>query len=152
MVILLLFIGLIRASRAVPLDETTTCVVDVEETYYKRISSSERSFGIISDSAEYRFPNFNDVNNSQYPNSKLMNLIKIGDNVTLVYYEDNGLFGTVNKVVDCRSDNMVFRSYEAYKTSLEQGRIAAIILFVCVELAFICIVSLYLFVVYKYNL
>ena len=137
--IIVLFIGLLSESRPVALEDTIQRTICVDKTDYRRVFS-ERRFYIYADSVKYTFAS----GNHGYSNSALSKTISAGDQLSIVYYEDSGLFGNANYIIAAQTETEVYRSLDGYYESKSGMPTIVIISFLIVELLFLGICFLYI--------
>lgn len=130
------FIVMLNQSKPIKEDETKTIVVKVEETKYERRLVSEYKFAIIADSYEYQFDQRGAF--SECSNRELNESIKINDVLTIKYYEN--IWGE-KKVVDARTENNVYRSFEHYNS--QRAFVFVIVFFVVLEIVFIAFTAVF---------
>lgn len=118
--------------------ETTVRVEEVDDLHWK---GGSRVF-VFSDSVKYTF--FNATSDGQYPNSKLPDMIRVGDELHLTYFVEKGIFESTNHVVDAYSENHVLRTLDGYAKSHAGSRVFGTVMFAILEMLFLGISSLYL--------
>lgn len=131
------FADTIAESRPINTEDTKQVTVTVEET--KRISGSKgpKWFIVYSDSDKYYFTEFGIF--GKYSNRELEEQISVGDELTLTYFEHFHILKNRNLVVEASKENQVFRTLEEYNEQYSGVNIAAIIIFVILEILFLVI-------------
>jgi hypothetical protein len=110
--------------------ETTIRVEEVDALHWK---GGSRVY-VFSDSVKYIF--FNATSDGQYPNSKLPDMIRVGDELHLTYFVEKGIFEPTNHVVDAYSENHVLRTLDGYVKSHAGSRVFGTVMFAILEILF----------------
>ncbi len=118
--------------------ETTIRVEEVDDLHWK---GGSRVF-VFSDSVKYTF--FNATSDGQYANSKLPDMIHVGDELHLTYFVENGIFEPTNHVVEAFTKNHVLRTLDGYVKSHNGSRVFGTVMFAILEIHFLGISGLYL--------
>lgn len=118
--------------------ETTVRVEEVDDLHWK---GGSRVF-VFSDSVKYTF--FNATSDGQYPNSKLPDMIRVGDELHLTYFVEKGIFEPTNHVVEAYSEDYVLRTLDGYVKSHKGSRVFGTVMFATLEILFLVISGLYL--------
>lgn len=118
--------------------ETTVRVEEVDALHWK---GGSRVF-VFSDSVKYTF--FNETSHGQYPNSKLPDMIHVGDELRLTYFVKKGIFEPINYVVDAHTEDHALRTLDGYVKIHKGSRASAIVMFALLEIHFLGISGLYL--------
>ena len=129
---------MIKESKIIPKEELKSADIVVAFTEYHsgvgRFSSSPE-FSVFADGKEFVFSTASGEN---YSFRDLNNSIFEGDELSILYCEEVSIFGTENVVVDARSGETVYRSYELY--AAEDPVILSVNIAVMLELIFFIIV------------
>ena len=133
LLLILVFTGLIRESITVDIKNTKQITVIVDEVQCFRFL--ETRFNIYTDSEKYIFANSTAL--SDCSNSSLCDSISRGDELTIVYFEKNTMFGKRRIVVGAKTDIEVYRSIEGYNASKRGASTLAFIISAIIELVFI---------------
>ena len=118
--------------------ETTVRVEEVDDLHWK---GGSRVF-VFSDSVKYTF--FNATSDGQYPNSKLPDMIRVGDELHLTYFVEKGIFESTNHVVDAFTKDHVLRTLDGYAKSHAGSRVFGTVMLAILEILFLVISGLYL--------
>jgi hypothetical protein len=87
---------------------------------------------------------FNETSHGQYPNSKLPDMIHVGDELRLTYFVKKGTFEPINYVVDAFTKDHVLRTLDGYVESHKGSRVFGTVMFAILEILFLVISDLYL--------
>ena len=146
LIIFLLFLCLLISSQQIDVNDTKQIDIIVDDIYYSRVSREYWLF-IVSDSTKYLFkgrPTF-----EEYSVDELYESISRGSKLSLRYYETHSILGKVNLVVDARSETETYRSIEEYNQAKQGIPIVIFVLFSIIELLFVGIVFLYVYLNYN---
>lgn len=134
--IILFTIFMIKEGKNIPKEELYSADIVVEFTeYHPADRYSSPDFSLFADGKEFVFSTASGEN---YSFRDLNNSIFEGDELSILYYEEVTIFGTENVVVDARSGETVYRSYELY--AAEDPVILSVNIAVMLELFFFIIV------------
>lgn len=134
LLILSCFINLLLNSKKIELNETISTDIVVGETNLIQRGHLESSFVVFSDGNTFYFPN--QTGQLQLSNSKLYDVISEGSQLSIIYFEKTGLFGTKNWVVDARSEKIVYRSIEEYNKNKIGVIPLLVVLFLVIEIIY----------------
>lgn len=133
LLIVFFFVLIWNGSR--PLSEYTlekTAIV-VEDVHY--VSGKDVSrLTVSADSRVYSFPKFS---GGEYSNSKLSEMIKVGDELFISYYTEDGLFQSTNWIVDASTQTKVLRTAEEYIKDQKVGRVVSTVMFIIIEMLYL---------------
>lgn len=115
-------------------DEIKQVDIVVEDTFYFRFLNSYWLI-VYSDSSDFLFSS-GFTRSKEYSVSEINKSISNGDNLSLMYYKDMTVIGTMNIVVDAKSGSLVYRSIEAHNGREKTAPLFPIIMFPIVELIF----------------
>ena len=116
-------------------------VIVVDDVKYENWSKGTRLI-VFSADEKYEFPNLG--YHTEYPNSKLVQAIEVGDELYITYYTQNRLFGSRNLILDAYTQTNVFRTIDEYTRSHEGLEIWVIIGFLLIESIYLAGSILYL--------
>ena len=139
LVILTLFLAMLIQNQPVDPQKTKQAEIIVEDTHYSYITKVGSRFVILS----VRYTFYNDATEPGYSNSKLYELISVGDRISIVYYEKPTIFGKKNVVIDARTETELYRSGTAYIDMAESSWIRVSVLFAPIELIFLAALFFY---------
>ena len=134
------FSFLLIESRPVDLKDTKQLDIVVESIDYKRVISEYR-MDIYSDSVRYSFnsrPTF-----SECSVSELYDKIKVGDRLSVIFFEKNSIFDKQNLIIDARAETGIYRSAEEYNNGKRTLMTVIIIVLCIVELLFFGVLALF---------
>jgi hypothetical protein len=137
LLIILAFIRMLALSRPVDISDTREIDITVDNTYHTKFL---KDYMLIIESSLGRYTIYNNSRADRYSVDELYKIIKIGDSLSLSYYESFGILGKTNCVIEARSADDVYRSYDEYYNAKQGVDIFVIILFAIVELIFAGIV------------
>ena len=134
-IIILLFYKLINISKAVEIEDTTQMTVTVDAIRYEYNARIESRVWIKSNSQQYFFGSPHTSND--YAAHEIFESLSEGDEITIIFYEENSISGPRNRIIDARTDTEVFCTYENYLKSMTNVIPAVCALFSFVELLFL---------------
>lgn len=134
---IVVFADTITESRPINIEDTKQVTVTVEGA--KRISGSRgpKWFIVYSDSDKYYFSEFGIF--GKYSNRELEEQVSVGDELTLTYFEHFHFLKNRNLVVEASNENQVLRTLEEYNKQHSGVNVAAIIIFIILEILFLVI-------------
>ena len=138
-IIIMVTVRWLSNSQPIALQDTKRISITVDDIYYFSFSGSS-PLSIYSDNVKYSFHNRNTA--IDYSNDKLYRNISVGDHLTITYYERKSLLGS-KWVVDARSGNKVYRSYEEYNKVKKAAPLVVAILFIIMQLFFVVFCAIY---------
>ena len=110
--IIFLAVFMIKDSEIIPKEELKSADIVVAFTEYREGFSHIRpKFFVFADGKEFVF---NTASWAEYSCSDLNDTVLEGDELSILYYEKAAISETENIVVDARSGETVYRSYESY--------------------------------------
>lgn len=134
------FLSVLKESKPIELQQTKQTDITVEEVYYYR-NISEYRLTVCANSEKYVFTSRGNI--QDYSVSKLSDIISVGDKLSIIYYEKDGVFADNNVIVDARTKTKTYRSFEKYNEG-KQG----LPLFISLAFAFCEIVVCGAFIFY----
>lgn len=139
--IILAFVRLWTGSQPIKISNTKEIDIIVENVFTIRVLN-DRWLIVTADSTQFVFYGWS--TRKEYSVSELSNAISKGDKLSLIYYEESGLFRNHrNVVVEARSGTETYRSIKEYNLGNEGLPTFVIILFTIIQLAYLGIVLLY---------
>ena len=145
--IAILFVLFVRGSRQINMNDTKQIDITVDDIYIIRVAREDQLV-VVADSTEYLFEGRSTFEDHSV--HELYDSISKGDNLSLIYYEsDRILFKNANVVVDARTETEIYRDFEEYNRGRQGVPIFVVILFSIIELFFIGIVFVYVWLHYK---
>ena len=139
-IIVLTFIQLWCNARPVSEGDLLNTTIVVDDVRYVSGTKTSRLY-VFTESQKYYFPNLGKISNS-----KLSDMINIGDELFITYYTKDGLFTTTNRIVDAYSQTQVLRTTEEYLSSYKGVRVIETVVFILVELLFFTVAGFYLYI------
>lgn len=132
-IMILFFLQMWEGSK--PIDERSLkeTVIRVDEIDDIHWTSGSRVF-VFSDSVKYTFINVGI--RGGYSNSKLPQMIEVGDELHITYFIEEGIFGPTNLVVDAYTENHVLRTIEGYVNDHKGVRVVETVIFVIIEILY----------------
>ena len=125
--------------------ECTTIVID--DISYDYIGGSNSRLTLFSNHQEYRFATFPVLGTEEYSNIEMREVLKIGDQLTIEYFQKENLNIILSALKD---DALQLRSIEGYEAYLQKNSFA-----MCIAFAFIQIIIwivFILFLIYNHDL
>ncbi|MBP3923085.1 MAG: hypothetical protein J6D27_08970 [Ruminiclostridium sp.] len=115
----------------------------VESIDYKRVISEYR-MDIYSDSVRYSFNSRSTI--SECSVSELYDKIKVGDRLSVIFYEKNSIFDKQNLIIDARVETEIYRSVEEYNNGKSTLKTVIIFVLCIVEILFLSILALFIYI------
>lgn len=134
LIIVLLFLRGLSESKSVTINDTKQVEIKVDNVFYFR-GISEYKLIIYSNTEKYLFDSRS--NTEDYSIHELKEAISTGDKLSIVYYDGYSIYGKIRRVVDARTETIIYRSFDNYN----KGR-AGSVLFLCI--IFVVLEVLYL--------
>ena len=133
-VILLFFFAMLHGSRTPERSDLKQADIVVDQIQYVP-AGRIKSLSVSCGSGKYKFDNTGKI--GEYSNYELYEAIKVGDKLSVTYYEGTHLFRKVNWVVSAWDESVMYRSEEAYLESNDGVLLAVCVIFGVIELALI---------------
>ena len=142
--ILFSFIRVIHTSHPINIDDCETGSIVVEDVIVRSGSRHRRKIYLISDNVAYYLPS-----SKEYRPGELKDAIKKGDSLTVIYYDTShywSLFEKKCSVVDARDGDTVYLDFDEHVETIRKSRIIGIVAISVLDLIFIGIFVLSVFV------
>ncbi len=143
LVIIFIFLRLFRGSQQVNANVTKQIDIIIDDIYCYRVQGEYKLF-IVSNATEYLFDSRSTF--EEYSVSELYESISKGDKLSLMYYRTHRIFGTVNLVVDARSESETYRTLEEYNKGRKGVPLFVVIAFFLIEIVYVGIVFVYVWI------
>ena len=147
LVIILLFVTAFGECRQIDAKDTKQIEITVDDVYKSNGWNHSTWLIVISDTSEYLFAPRS--TSKEYSPAQMYKLISKGSKLSLMYYEEQGVFRSGNVVVDARGENETYRTIEEYNRGRQNGQIFLAVIFFVIEISFVCILSLYVWLNYN---
>ena len=109
--------------------------IRVDEVIYRHGRSSQCY--IVADNIKYKFPGRGAT--GEYSSLELSKKIQKGDKLNIISYEKSSLFGKFKQIVDARDETDVYTNFHSYNKGHQSARLMLIVLFVIIEMLFLCV-------------
>lgn len=147
-IIILLFCEMLDASRTIDIKDTKQMSVTVDTIRFDR-GILENKVCIESNSEQYIFGTNCTLN--EYSVHEIFESISQGDQIMIIFYVEESIYGTQNRILDARTETEVFRSYDEYLKNKTNIIPVVCVLFSFVELLFVSGVFVFTFPFDRYS-
>ena len=145
LVIVAIFVVVLDESKPIDLQQTRQINITIDDVhYYKTIS--EFRLVVCYNSKKYTFTSRATV--GDYSVRKLYDTISVGDKLSVLYYEKDGIFAKNNIIVDARTETETYRSFENYVKGKRGLSSFVIVVFVISEVI-VCGAFLFYIIIWK---
>ncbi|MBQ8791472.1 MAG: hypothetical protein IJZ51_09190 [Ruminiclostridium sp.] len=141
--IILLFSFLLIESRPIDSKDMKRLDLVVESIDYKKVISEYR-MDIYSDSVRYSFNSRSVL--SECSVSELYDKIKVGDRLSVIFFEKSSLFDKQNLIIDARTETEIYRSVDTYNNGKSSIVTVVIIILCIVEILFFGVLALFIYI------
>ena len=141
--IILLFSFLLIESRPIDSKDMKRLDLVVESIDYKKVISEYR-MDIYSDSVRYSFNSRSIL--SECSVSELYDKIKVGDRLSIIFFEKSNLFDKQNLIIDARTETEIYRSVDTYNNGKSSLVTVVIIILCIVEILFFGVLALFIYI------
>lgn len=141
--IILLFSFLLIESRPIDSKDMKRLDLVVESIDYKKVISEYR-MDIYSDSVRYSFNSRSVL--SECSVSELYDKIKVGDRLSVIFFEKSSLFDKQNLIIDARTETEIYRSVDTYNNGKSSLVTVVIIILCIVEILFFGVLALFIYI------
>ena len=141
--IILLFFFLLIESRPIDSKDMKRIDLVVESIDYKKVISEYR-MDIYSDSVRYSFNSRSIL--SECSVSELYDKIKVGDRLSVIFFEKSSLFDKQNLIIDARTETEIYRSVDTYNNGKSSLVTVVIIILCIVEILFFGVLALFIYI------
>ena len=148
-IIILLFCKMINMSRTIDIKDTKQLTVTVDAIHYDHNGRLDNRVWIESNSQRYFFGR--NATSNEYSVDEVFDSLSEGDQITIIFHEEDSIFGPQNWILDARTETEVFRTYEDYLKSKTNLIPAVCALFSFVELLFLSGVFFFTFPFDRYS-
>ncbi|MBQ8880514.1 MAG: hypothetical protein IJY69_06725 [Clostridia bacterium] len=148
LIIGIIFVNMLIGSQKINENDTKQIDITVDDMYKFRVPMAKTYWlVIVSDSSQYLFHSRSTL--KEYSVSELNEAISIGSKLSLMYKEEDGIFGKTNLVVDARDETEIYRTIEEYNRGRQGVSFFVIVIFSIIEVIFVGIIAIYVWINYN---